>query len=126
MFGLVLMRLSGCCISYNSSLGTILRALIPTADADSNTSQLSYALVTPNLLSMRDATLGNSQQVESVDPVLANIYISSTLDTSFNKWLCTDVGVRAGIREGLERNGENKEQGQAGRGMQHFVLELLI
>ena len=116
MFGFVLMRLAGCCINYNSSsLGTAVQAVIPTADDDSNTSQLSCASVMPRLLSMRNATPGNSQQVESVDLVFANIYFSSTFDTSFNKCLCTDAGVRAGIREVLERNGENEEQGQAGR-----------
>lgn len=32
MFGLVLMRLSGRCISYNSSLGTTVQALTATVD----------------------------------------------------------------------------------------------
>lgn len=89
---LVLMRLSGCCISYKSSLGTTVQALIPAADDDSNTSQLSCALVTPDQLSMRNATPGNSQQVKSVDLVFANIYFSSTFDASFNKWLYTECG----------------------------------
>lgn len=105
-----------CCISYNFSLGTVVQALIPTVDDDSNTSQLSCALVMPDLLSMRNTTPGNHQQVESGDLVFASIYFSSPFDSTFNKCLCTDVGVSAGIREVLEGNGEKEEQGQAGRG----------
>lgn len=82
--------------------------------------------MTPDSLSMRNTTPGNSQQVESVDLIFANIYFSSTFDTSFNNRLCTVAGVRAGFREVPERNSENEEQGQAGREIQHLVLDLLI
>jgi len=111
------MRLSGCCISYNSSLATAVQALTPTVGDDSNRSQLPCALVTPNLLSVRNTAPGNSQQVESVGLVFASIYFSSTFDTSFDKWLWADAGVRAGIREVPERKNENEEQGQANREM---------
>lgn len=57
------MRLSGCCLTYNSSLGTTVQTPIPTADDDCNTG-LSCASVTPNLLSIRSATPGYIQQVE--------------------------------------------------------------
>lgn len=126
MLCLLVMRLSGCCIIHNSSLGITVQALIPTVHDDSNRSKLSAALVTPDSLSMRNTTPGNSQQVDSVDLILANIYFSSTFDASFDKWLCTDAGVRAGIREMPKRNGENEEQGQGGREMYHLVLDLSI
>lgn len=69
--GLVLMRLSGYCISCNPSSCTTIQALIPTADDESNTSQLSCALVTLDLLSMRNTPPGSGQQIESVDMVFA-------------------------------------------------------